>query len=516
MFVVSAQEMRALDRQTIEEVGVPGAVLMESAGRGVVDVIESLGEPGEVVVYAGAGNNGGDGFVVARHLANRGAKVSVILCAPVAKIAGDARTHFYACKRTSQGVEILDGATEEALRDASTRTAGARVVVDALFGTGLQRAITGLFALAVDRINAHAGVKIAVDVPSGLDSDKGVALGACVRADHTVTFAFPKRGLVGAPGFTLAGAMHVVDIGIPARLAEAAGVRTTLLDDGVLEPLGRRDPLGHKGTHGHLLIVAGSSGKTGAALLCGRGALRSGAGLVTVAAPGDARPGIDGRVPELMTAWYDRPDQIEPLLEGKRALACGPGIPTDEKMRAALKKLVAAAARVNLGIVLDADALNHLAHDPTILSSADARVVLTPHPGEASRLLGVSTADVQADRFTAAETLAKKLDAVVALKGARTVIAAPDGRVAVCPTGNEGMGTGGTGDVLTGVIGALLAGGETPFDAACAGVYWHGLSGDLVAAEQGARGLLAGDLADALPRALARSIAEMATPDATP
>src|SRR4051812_31367157 len=197
MLVVSSQEMRALDRQTIDEVGVPGAVLMESAGRGVVEIIEGLGGLGEVVVYAGAGNNGGDGFVVARHLANRGARVRVIVCAAVAKIGGDARTHFYACKRTSQGVEILDGSSEEALRDASTRTAGASVVVDALFGTGLERPVTGLYASVVDRINAHAGIKVAVDVPSGLDSDRGVALGACVRADHTVTFAFPKRGLVG-------------------------------------------------------------------------------------------------------------------------------------------------------------------------------------------------------------------------------------------------------------------------------------------------------------------------------
>jgi len=509
MFLVTAQEMRALDREVIEQVGVPGAVLMESAGRGVVEVIASLVDPegAEVVVYAGAGNNGGDGFVVARHLANRGARVRVILCAQAAKIGGDAKIHFYACKRSQ--VEILDGASEDALRDAAARTAGAGVVVDALFGTGLQRPVEGLYASAVDRINAHRGLKIAVDVPSGIDSDRGVPLGApgtCVRADHTVTFAFAKRGLVGAPGFTFAGALHVVDIGIPARLAEARGVRARLLDDGVLAPLQRREPLGHKGTHGHVLLVAGSSGKTGAALLAGRGALRAGAGLVTVAAPIDARAGIDGRVPELMTAWYERPDAIEPWLSGKRALVAGPGIPTDEPMRKALGALVAAAARANLGVVLDADAINHVAEDARILPSAEGRVVLTPHPGEAARLTGSTTAAVQADRFGAAEQLARKLDAVVALKGARTVVAAPDGRVAVCPTGNEGLGTGGTGDVLAGCIGALLAGGETPFDAACAGVYWHGLAGDLVAAEQGTRGLVAGDVADALPRALERSL----------
>jgi NAD(P)H-hydrate epimerase len=511
MLIVSAAEMRALDREVIEQVGVPGTVLMESAGRGMVEVIAGLVDVprAEVVVYAGAGNNGGDGFVVARHLANRGARVRVVLCTQAAKIAGDAKVHFYACKRSN--VEILDGASTDALREASTRTAGAAVVVDALLGTGLERPVEGLYANAVDRINAHAGIVVAVDIPSGLDTDRGVPLGASVHADHTVTFAFPKRGLVGAPGFTSVGELHVVDIGIPSRLAEAHGVRARLLDDGVLEPLGLRDPLGHKGTHGHLLLVAGSSGKTGAALLAGRGALRAGAGLVTVAAPADARPGIDGRVPEMMTAWYDDPSQLGAMLEGKRALAAGPGMPTDEKMRVVLRSLVAVAARSSAGVVLDADALNHLAAEPRILEGAEARVVLTPHPGEAARLLGSSTAEVQEDRFASAETLAKRLDAVVALKGARTVVAAPDGRIAVCPTGNEGMGTGGTGDVLCGVVGALLAGGETPFDAACAGVYWHGLAGDRVAVERGTRGLLAGDVADALPAALAGALAEMAT-----
>jgi NAD(P)H-hydrate epimerase len=329
-----------------------------------------------------------------------------------------------------------------------------------------------------------------------------------------VTFAFAKRGLVGAPGFALAGALHVVDIGIPERLAETLGVRARLLDDGVLAWLAERDPMAHKGTHGHLLLVAGSSGKTGAALLAGRGALRAGAGLVTVAAPAEARPGIDGRVPELMTAWYQTPDELVPLLEGKRALAAGPGMPTDDHARVGLAKLVAAAAQARLGVVLDADALNHLAAEPGILAKG-TRAVLTPHPGEAARLLGSSTGAVQSDRYGAATQLAKQLDAVVALKGARTVVAAPDGRIAVNPTGNPGMGTGGTGDVLTGCIGALLAGGAEPFDAACTGVYWHGLAGDRVAAEQGERGLVAGDLADALPRALAQSIAELAPDDAT-
>jgi NAD(P)H-hydrate epimerase len=506
-FVVSAAEMRALDKEVIEQVGVPGAVLMESAGRGVVEVIAKLVDASRahVVVFAGAGNNGGDGFVVARHLANRGARVQVILCAPEAKLRGDAKLHFDACRRSR--VEVLDGASEPALADAAARTSSAQVVVDALFGTGLDRPLAGHFALAVERINAHAGLRVAVDVPSGLDSDRGVPLGGpsgCVRAHHTVTFGFAKRGLVGAPGFTFTGELHVVDIGIPERLAEAHRVRGRLLGDSVLAPLVTDDPLAHKGTHGHVLVLAGSAGHTGAALLAGRGALRAGAGLVTVATPTGARTAVDGRMPELMTAAYEIGHDLSTLVGGKRALAAGPGMPTDERMRPILRGLIEAACGAGLGVVLDADALNHLAVEPRILEPAGERacVVLTPHPGEAARLLGQSTAEVQGDRFRAAETLASRTRAVVALKGARTVVAAPDGRIAVNPTGNPGMGSGGMGDVLTGVVGALLAGGLDPFDAACAAVYWHGAAGDLSAREQGMRGIVATDLADALPRAL--------------
>ena len=509
MLLVTAAEMRALDRETIETIGVPGAVLMESAGRGVADLIGTLAPAdARVVVYAGAGNNGGDGFVVARHLANRGATVEVVLCAPEDKIKGDARLHLEACRRSS--VTLLDATTETQLDAAAVHTREARVVVDALFGTGLSREVTGLPARAIAHLNAHAGLKVAVDVPSGLDADRGVPLGVCVRADHTVTFAFAKRGLVSAPGFTFAGVLHVVDIGIPERLARTHGVTAELLDEQILRAVpGRRDVTGHKGTHGHLLVVAGSTGKTGAALLCGRAALRSGAGLVTVAAPDDARAALDGRVPELMTAWYDLDDAgraigaLLPLLDGKRALAIGPGLPTAAVMRDVLAQLIADTRSRKLALVLDADALNHLAADPSMLGGKrSSPLVLTPHPGEAARLLARSTADVQHDRIASALELARKFSAVVALKGARTVVADPNGRLAICPTGNSGLGTGGTGDVLTGCIGALLAQGMDGFAAACAAVYAHGAAGDAVVRVTGTIGLVAGDVIDALPHAL--------------
>jgi NAD(P)H-hydrate epimerase len=460
------------------------------------------------VVYAGAGNNGGDGYVVARHLANAGAVVTVIACAPRDKLRGDALVHALACERS--GAAILDGAGADGLADAAARTADADVVVDALLGTGLERPVAGHLADAIARINTHRGIKVAVDVPSGLDSDRGVPLGACVRADHTVTFAFVKRGLAVAPGFAFAGQVHVADIGIPEPLARARGVRAELLDDGALAAIAPLDPQAHKGTRGHLLIVAGSLGKSGAALLAGESALRAGAGLTTLCAPDPLRATLDGRIPELMTAWYppDPPDAawraIESILDGKRALAIGPGIATDAAMRALVGRLCAAARDRDLCFVLDADGLNHLAADAKILEGArPGRVVLTPHPGEAARLLGRSTAAVQEDRIAAAEAIARRFGAVTALKGARTVIAAPDGKLAVCPTGNPGLGTGGTGDVLTGCIGALLAQGLDAWQAATAGVYWHGAAGDRCAEQIGARGFTAGDVARALPPTLA-------------
>lgn len=493
MLVVTAEEMRRLDRETIEELGVPGVVLMETAGRGVVDVIARLVEvPGaRVVVYAGPGNNGGDGFVVARHLRNRGADARVILCAPRDKVKGDARVHFEAAVRA--GVPVVDATDDDDLDAAADATSEADVVVDALLGTGLEREVTGLFARAIGHVNAHRGVCVAVDVPSGLDADRGVPLGACVRARHTVTFAFPKRGLVTAPGFTWAGTLHVVDIGIPERLALARGVRAELLDGQLLRDLATPDPLGHKGTHGHVLVVAGSRLKGGAALLAGGAALRAGAGLVTLGVPEDALPVVQGRVPELMLhPWAPE------MVERKDALAIGPGMPTAPEVRPFLRALL----QTPRPLVLDADGLNHLAAEPSLLDGRPAPTVLTPHPGEAARLLGRDTAAIQADRIASAVALSARFGAVVTLKGARTVVAAPDGRLGICPTGNPALGTAGTGDVLTGMIGALLARGLDAYEAACAAVYWHGAAGDLAAAELAPMGLMAGDVIEALPRAL--------------
>jgi NAD(P)H-hydrate epimerase len=343
-------------------------------------------------------------------------------------------------------------------------------------------------------------------VPSGLDADRGI-IGPCVRADHTVTFAFAKLGLVGAEEQAVVGALHVVDIGIPEKLARQRGVKAELLEDAVLAPLRARPLSGHKGTHGHVLVVAGSRGKTGAALLCGTAVLRAGSGLCTVAMPADAAAAVEGRVPELM---IEAVGDVQSLMAGKKAAAVGPGIARDDAARDRLRAL----GNSELPLVIDADALNAIAADSALLPRRGSPTVLTPHPGEAARLLGATIGAVQEDRIGAARAIAEKYGAVCVLKGARTIIASPDGRLAVNPTGNPGLGTAGTGDVLTGVVASALArmhgtggsdagGSVDPFAAACAAVYLHGAAGDRAAATRSQTGLMASDVLDALPHLLA-------------
>jgi hydroxyethylthiazole kinase-like uncharacterized protein yjeF len=500
-YVVTAVQMRELDRLTIEELGLPGALLMEHAGRAVADEVEKL-VPGRlrVAVVCGNGNNGGDGFVCARWLREHGHDASVVLGAGRPRAGGDAALHLGVYERL--GGPVLDVAALDAA------LAGADAVIDAIFGTGLTRTIEGALADVIARVNAARALRVAVDLPSGLDADTGRVLGVCVDADLTVSFGFAKVALVSSPGFERCGVVKVVEIGIPAGLPERLEVALTMGDAADAKArLPRRPPGGHKGTFGHLLVVAGSAGKTGAALLCASAGLRAGAGLCTLATPPEVRPLVEGRAWEVMLAELDperpRDEALSALLElarGKRALAWGPGMPTSaaagELLRAALLVLEAP-------VVLDADALNHLARDTSILAKARAKVVLTPHPGEAARLLGTDVATVQADRVGNARRLADGTRAVVVLKGARTIIAAPGGRAVINPTGNPGMGTGGTGDVLCGVIGALLAQGLEPFDAAVLGAHVHGLAGDLARDARGEIGLNAGDLLSSLPPAFA-------------
>jgi NAD(P)H-hydrate epimerase len=509
--LVTAAEMRAFDRHTIEVVGVPAIALMESAGRAVADAVMRLGDD-RVVVVAGKGNNGGDGLVAARTLQARGRAVEVLLLDEESALTGDPASCLRAAR--AAGVPVTAHVDEATLRGALQRSA---IVVDAIFGTGLARAVDGASARAIDLINRSGCRVVAVDVPSGLDADRGVPLGNAVRATVTVTFAFGKRGLYGSPGFTYAGRIERADIGIAASLA--AEVKTRVIGQDVLAPFQSRDPLGHKGTHGHVLLVAGSVGKIGAALLAGRAALRAGAGLCTLAAPQAAQTRIEGHLPELMTFGYPGAEPgsagldatraaaaLTAELNGKRVVALGPGVPTAPAFAEVTERLVYAAVAEGLAVVLDADGLNHLAHRPSVLVGrpGDGPIALTPHPGEAARLLGGSVASIEADRFGAALALAERFQAIVALKGARTVVASPDGRFAVCVAGGPLLGVGGTGDVLTGTVAALLANRRAPaFETVCAAVQLHATAADRLAARLTAqRGLLASELADAIPESL--------------
>jgi NAD(P)H-hydrate epimerase len=492
--------MRAIDRAAIEDFGIPGLTLMDRAGRGVADAAAAMAGPrGRIVVVCGGGNNGGDGYVAARLLRAGGRDARVMALVPAERLSPDARAVREQAERA--GVPIDDGVLGPLAAGVGD------VVVDAIFGTGLGRPPEGPFASAIAAIEAAraAGASVlAVDVPSGLSADTGRPLGPCVRADRTVTFAFPKRGLAVHPGLGLAGDVTVVDIGIPPEAARRVPVSCELLtelDARALLPA--RPPDAHKGDAGRLLVIAGAPGKTGAAHLALTGALRGGAGLVTLAARPEVLPfALAGR-PEAMSLALPGDGPLGPgdlaiLLAAAReadALVVGPGIPRGPGTGGALRALLSRAGKP---AVVDADGLNALADEPGLLAGLGVPLLLTPHPGEMARLSGRTTAEVQVDRIGLAADRARAWGATVALKGARTVVADPEAPPAIIPTGNAGLATGGTGDVLAGLCGALLAGGLSPPAAGRVGAWVHGRAGDLAARRFGERGLVAGDLGEAI------------------
>jgi ADP-dependent NAD(P)H-hydrate dehydratase / NAD(P)H-hydrate epimerase len=503
--VVTAAEMRALDAATIAEVGLPGVVLMETAGRAVADAAwRALPlAPGEVeartiAIVCGPGNNGGDGFVAARVLRERGADAIAYLAASPAAVRGDARAHLDVLIRAGGVVhEVPDVA---ALDDHRAAITGAAVVVDALFGTGLARPLDGVAAALVAAINDARGVVVAADLPSGLDADTGRVLGACVDADVTVTMGVLKVALASAPGFARAGAVEIAEIGIPRRLVDATAIRAGQIEEADVRAwLPRPGPMDHKGRRGHVLVVGGGPGKRGAARLAAMAALRAGAGLVTLAAPVDAGDHRELAADDVvMTAALAFVDELTALIAGKAAIACGPGLGRDGRARELVERVLAAGVPA----VLDADALHAIATDPSRVVHAAGPVVLTPHPGEAAALLGVTTAEIEADRLAAARAIAARFRAIVVLKGARTIVCdgtLADDFCAINPTGGPALATGGSGDVLTGTIAALIAQRLAPADAARAAVWLHGRAGEEVGAVLG-RGATAHDVAASLAR----------------
>ena len=487
--------VRALDREAIDQ-GVPGLVLMENAGLGATEaLLERFGDRlDRVVLVGGGGQNGGDAWVIARQLLVRGFRPrALVITGDPSRIGGDAKVNLEALQALSAEVEgaRVEMVAPEAIGEVRLE---ASLLVDGLFGTGLDRPIAGAYAEVVRRLDAAPAPLVALDLPSGVDADTGQVLGVAPHAALTVTFGALKRGLFQFPAAAHAGEVVLATIGVPPPTTGSV----QLIEDqdlaAVVEP---RAADAHKGTAGHVVVVAGSPGTSGAALLAGYGAMRAGAGLVTLASRAD-QAALDQRVVELMTAPVSEPDDALALIEAKAtAVVVGPGLGTDDE---GLDLARAVALEAPVPAVMDADALTAFAGDLEALREAAAPRVLTPHPGEAARLLGVTTAAVQADRYAAARAIAEASGQVVSLKGARTVVA--DGeRWRVSAAGTPALGVGGTGDVLAGITGAMLTEGRAPFDAAWAAVHLHARAGERAARAD--RGLFAREVADAVPAVLA-------------
>lgn len=509
--LVTAGEMKAIDHQAIEVWGIPSVVLMENAGRSVVLALEKEFKNlsgRNFLVLCGKGNNGGDGFVIARHLNNKGASVRCVLLGKINELKRDARTNAQILLNAAMKIEEI-----EQTHELCAIIKNQPVVIDAIFGTGLSTPPQGIFAEAIRLINESNAFVVSVDVPSGVDADTGKILEPAVHAHLTVTMALPKLGLFLYPGRNHIGKLIVADIGIPKQLLAENACCYLIDSDFVKTHLPARKPDGHKGTFGTCLLICGSRGYSGAACLTAMAAVRSGAGLVHIAYPESLGPIIESRV--LEPVKHPLPETAEGTLSRQAlknlidlavnadAIAIGPGISTHRETRALLLELL---LKIEKPLVLDADALNNLANSIELLKNVRTPVILTPHPGELSRLINLPPAEINSDRVGVSRSFAQNHHCILVLKGAPTVIAAPDGKVYLNPTGNSGLATGGTGDVLTGIICGLIAHGTEPLNAAICGVYLHGLAADLGALELTEYSLAAGDLLKFLPYAIRQTI----------
>jgi len=509
--VLTSFQSRECDRRAAEQLGVPSIVLMENAALSVVEVLEKhVGvEPKQkVAVACGRGNNGGDGLAIARHLHNMGVNVSVYLMARASDLKGDAAINC--ASAASIGIPVVEVVDESKLAEFEAALREAQLVIDALLGTGITGEVRGIIADAVKVINSCGKHIVAVDVPSGLNSDTGEVCGVCINADVTVTLGAIKRGLLLFPGAEHVGDLFLGYIGVPKELFESfepwVKVTTEELVWNCYKP---RAPNTHKGDYGRVLVIGGSAGMTGAAIMCGMAALRGGAGLVTVALPKSLNIAFEAAAIEAMSLPLPETDAmsislgaIDVVLERMKAvdvLAIGPGISRVPETQEFVRQVVSNSTKT---IVLDADGIMAFAGRMDELKKRACELVLTPHPGEMAALTGKTVAEVQADRIGISQSVAGELDAVVVLKGAHTIIASPDGNAYINLTGNPGMASGGTGDVLTGLIAGLIAQGNEPFEAAACAAFLHGLAGDMASWDKGEVSLIAGDLIEYLPKAI--------------
>lgn len=511
--VLKASEMKEIDRRASSDFGIPSIVLMENAGIRTVEVAEDiLGNTvgKNVVIIAGKGNNGGDGLVIARHLLNAGANVDIFLMSESSQLTPDSYTNYQILSKMSNNIYSL--CEEKDLDKLMTSVLTSDLIIDAMYGIGLKGGLNDFDSAIVRIVNWSNSPVIAVDIPSGVEADTGKVHGEAIKAAHTVTFALPKIGLILEPGKNHAGTLSVADISIPYVLLKDNRIKTNLIDEDMVQPFIKpRLPESHKGTFGHVLIIGGSAGLTGAVIMASYAALRSGAGTVTAALPESLVPVVETGLVEVMTAPLAETRQaaialealpaIENLLGTASVCAIGPGMSRYPEANAVLHFVL---ERAGIPVVIDADGLNALEGDVSILKNRQVPVIITPHPGEMARLTGKSIEEVQSDRLEIARDYAQQWGITVVLKGNKTVVANSTGDTYINITGNPGMATAGSGDVLCGIISGLIAQGLKPNDAAVTGVYLHGLAGDYVAEFKGERGLIAGDLINNLPDVIAR------------
>jgi len=512
MKLVTSEEMRRIDKKAIEEIGIPSIVLMENAGLKVADAIEKKYGPLKekyVYIFAGSGNNGGDGMVVARHLFNQKVEAKIFLLAEKKNIKGDAATNLAITEK--MGIPMREITSPAFMESLEKELAKADIVVDALLGTGAKGAPRGLMEEVISSINRHSKNTVAIDIPTGVDADKGTVQGKAIKAEYTVCLAYPKRGLYLYPGMDHAGEIEIVDIGIPTGLEEDKINSELLTLAGISKKLFFRKPSSHKGSFGHLLVIAGSPGMTGAASLTALSALRVGAGLVTLGIPEDLNPILETKLTEVMTLPLPQSkdktlckegfEKIKDFSQKCKAMAIGPGISSTKQTKELISTII---DQLDIPLVIDADGINVLAGELPLLKKYKASLIITPHPGEMSRLVGASVEEIQKDRIGFTMALARRIGAIVVLKGARTVIASKEGNSWVNLTGNPGMATGGSGDVLTGIIGGLLTQKLSCLEAAKTGVYLHGYAADLAAQKKGEISLIASDTLETIPEAIRR------------
>lgn len=512
MILVTAGEMQEMDRLTIESHGIPGLELMENAGRGATDaLLDQFADriKTRVVIICGKGNNGGDGFVMARYLAERHIDVTVYLLAKAGNVKGDAAANLN--RLATLEIPVIEIPDEDSFSKIKSELSRFDLIVDAILGTGLKSDVRGFFKTVIDFINElnRSGTPVfAVDMPSGLNSDTGQPCGTCIRAQGTATFALAKIAHYTYPGADYTGNLKIVDIGIPGAVVDAVGPKQYLISaEQIRAAFPQRPANTHKGRTGHLLVVAGSTGKTGAAAMTAVAAMRAGAGLVTLGIAESLNPILETQVLEVMTASLAECEygiladiaieDITRLADGKSCLAIGPGIGQAAETRSLVEKII---SQIDTPMVIDADGLNNIAGKTQLLKKRKALTVLTPHPGEMARLIETSPAAVQQNRIACARDFAVSFGVHVVLKGAATVIAHPDGKAYVNPTGNPGMASGGMGDVLTGVIAGFITQGFTPEAAAHAAVYLHGAAADTLAQTVGPIGYLAGEVMNIIPK----------------